>query len=561
MSMLITDKEKLKEYTSENRLWEGVPGIEKTKKGRLFCSFFSGQTGEAIGNFTALIKSDDNGKTWSEPILVTYLEGLERCFDPCLWMAPDGKLWFLWAVRHMGIEGRPLETYATYTENPDAEEISWCEPFLMGPGVAINKPLVCSDGDIVFSISSWAHELDKTLDVYRSADNGMTRKKIGQVKAPGMYFGEQIVVEHDDMSLSMYLRTTYGISVSHSYDGGCTWTKEEATELGGPCSRFFMKKLKSGKLLLVNHYNFDKRNNLTAMLSDDDGKTWYGYLLLDGRDNVSYPDAIEDADGKIYIIYDRNRGGGLHSLEEVLSVDREILLAVVREEDIAAGKPVTKDCKLQRIVHKLGDYAGKNKNPYDEFEKYSESEYIEMLCNMKSSEEISERILTDYAYKCVNISVDLIKYIDDLFEQLENAEEMEDPIKRKYLINKIVAAVKQIKTGNDHVPTEEIIGKIFNSISAHLTEDISLDEMAKELSISKYYMCYLFKSKTGTSVVSYKNYQRITLAKKYLRYSAMPITEIGLKVGFWDASYFAKWFKKIEGITPTEFRKNNSMEA
>ncbi len=51
-----------------------------------------------------------------------------------------------------------------------------------------------------------------------------------------------------------------------------------------PTSRFFVRRLKSGALLLVKHGPLDKRvkrEQLTAFVSDDDGKTWQGGLLLD----------------------------------------------------------------------------------------------------------------------------------------------------------------------------------------------------------------------------------------------------------------------------------------
>lgn len=57
--MFITDKNKLKEYGKEYRLWQGIPGIEVTKKGRIFSTFYSGGVMEEIGNYAVLLKSDD----------------------------------------------------------------------------------------------------------------------------------------------------------------------------------------------------------------------------------------------------------------------------------------------------------------------------------------------------------------------------------------------------------------------------------------------------------------------------------------------------------------------
>jgi hypothetical protein len=99
--------------------------------------------------------------------------------------------------------------------------------------------------------------------------------------------------------------------------------------------------LSSGRLLLVNHYRFSGRNNLTAMLSDDEGLTWRGSLLLDERINVSCPDGVEAEDGTIYVVYDRER-----------SLEREILLASFTEEDILAGAKVSERSQFMRIVNK-----------------------------------------------------------------------------------------------------------------------------------------------------------------------------------------------------------------
>ena len=103
-------------------------------------------------------------------------------------------------------------------------------------------------------------------------------------------------------------------------------------------------RLASGNLLLVKHGPLDtrtSRSHLTAYLSKDDGKTWGGGLLLDERAGVSYPDGQQTPDGLIRIIYDYNR-----------TADRNILMAAFREEDVSAGKPVSRDVRLRQLVSK-----------------------------------------------------------------------------------------------------------------------------------------------------------------------------------------------------------------
>jgi hypothetical protein len=80
--------------------------------------------------------------------------------------------------------------------------------------------------------------------------------------------------------------------------GGRTWEPGRPSRLSGNNSRFFIRRLRSGNLLLVNHLTCGVRANLAAMLSKDDGETWLvSSLMLDERTGVSYPDGVEAADG------------------------------------------------------------------------------------------------------------------------------------------------------------------------------------------------------------------------------------------------------------------------
>jgi hypothetical protein len=98
--------------------------------------------------------------------------------------------------------------------------------------------------------------------------------------------------------------------------------------------------------LLVKHGPIDERTerqDLTAFLSQDEGRTWYGGLLLDGRIGVSYPDGDQAPDGTVYIIYDHSR-----------TVEREILMARFTEQDVEAGKCVADSAELRLLVNRAG---------------------------------------------------------------------------------------------------------------------------------------------------------------------------------------------------------------
>ena len=57
--MLITDKNELERFSDGHRVWQGIPGIEHTKEGRTFITFYSGATTETYGNYVLLYRSDN----------------------------------------------------------------------------------------------------------------------------------------------------------------------------------------------------------------------------------------------------------------------------------------------------------------------------------------------------------------------------------------------------------------------------------------------------------------------------------------------------------------------
>ena len=398
--MLITDKDELKNFYSYNRVWQLVPSIERTKQGRLFSTFYSGVATETLGNYCIVVKSDDDGKTWTEPIAVSYDGEMHRCFDPIIWIDPLDRLWFTWS------RGHEDGVYGVICENPDADEFEWSEEFYIGRNVMMNKPTVLSTGEWLFPIAIWNFwYVDDTLkqkraytelyvdkyfnnkdnlsgaNVYCSVDNGKSFSMLGGCRnIQNRSCDEHTIYEKSNGVLVMLMRTMSGISRSYSYDRGKTWTDAYNSGIPNPSARFHVKRLKSGRLLLVNHDNAQKRNNITAYLSEDDGKTWPYKVLVDGRSDLSYPDAVEGDDGYIYIIYDRERGGYVDSLEEVQKYAREILVRKINESDIINGEIKSSGSYEPQIVSRLGEYKG-NDDYYTEFPYICSEEFINTVGN------------------------------------------------------------------------------------------------------------------------------------------------------------------------------------
>lgn len=92
-------------------------------------------------------------------------------------------------------------------------------------------------------------------------------------------------------------------------------------------------------------------------------------------------------------------------------------------------------------------------------------------------------------------------------------------------------------------------------LDGHFTEKISLDALAEQFFISKFYLTRVFKEQFGVSISTYLLNKRITKAKQLLRFSDQKLEDIGYQCGLGAPHYFSRVFKQVEGITPSEFRE------
>ena len=92
-------------------------------------------------------------------------------------------------------------------------------------------------------------------------------------------------------------------------------------------------------------------------------------------------------------------------------------------------------------------------------------------------------------------------------------------------------------------------------LDGHFTEKISLDALAEQFFISKFYLTRVFKEQFGVSISTYLLNKRITKAKQLLRFSDRKLEDIGYQCGLGAPHYFSRVFKQVEGITPSEFRE------
>jgi len=121
-------------------------------------------------------------------------------------------------------------------------------------------------------------------------------------------------------------------------------------------------------------------------------------------------------------------------------------------------------------------------------------------------------------------------------------------------INKIFQ--EQEKVNLDLIEYDENVLKIIQYINDHLHKKITLDLLAKEFYLNKYYLSHLFKENTGFSVLQYINYKKIMKAKEFLSHD-LSCSEVCNRLNFGDYSNFYKAFKKNVGISPSKYQQSN----
>lgn len=343
------------EYHESQRQWQGIPAIEQTAGGRLWAAWYTGGRTEDPDNHIVLVTSTDEGQSWSQPVLAIDPPGRIRAADPVLWIDPLQRLWLFW-MQSACRDGNPFDgrggVWGIHCSDPDRRHPAWTPPSRVAHGVMMNKPTVAANGDWLLPTAVWrnrsnrprAHTLpdEEFSQVTRSTDHGETFHRLGRAGVPERTVDEHMIVERRDGSLWMLVRRSDGVGEAVSADGGKTWQANRAPVFPGPNSRFHIRRLRSGRLMMINHHEFTGRSHLTAMLSEDDGMSWPHKLLLDERHDVSYPDAVESPDGRIHIIYDRCRVG--HG---------EILLQTLTENEIIENRSPGHEAGRLKVISRI----------------------------------------------------------------------------------------------------------------------------------------------------------------------------------------------------------------
>ena len=166
------------------------------------------------------------------------------------------------------------------------------------------------------------------------------------------------------------------------------------------------------------------------------------------------------------------------------------------------------------------------------------------------------------SFRRVNLNVEEMTEIIELFQALErnkNDGSFGSDINQTIaLLNLLVrvAPTLHAATAGEPIRNKDFlrVAPILDYIRDNLSEPLSLDHIASRFFISKHYLCRIFKSATGFSVMEYIIYSRVLRARQLLQ-EGISVQQAGELAGFSDNSHFIRTFGHLTGLTPGRYAK------
>lgn len=197
--------------------------------------------------------------------------------------------------------------------------------------------------------------------------------------------------------------------------------------------------------------------------------------------------------------------------------------------------------------------------------------FLEFLCTMIKNENQVLNFIFDALYSYKNAGEYLIlkpkngqlvrSYIESIITKLYEPQ-LNNELELKLLVGLLLCELmnhpEDIEAGQSRSPDKLVISLILKYIVSHY-RDGTLDELSNQIHIPNYQLCKMIKKQTGSTFVELIQNERLRIAAKLLKTTAMPIAEIMAEVGYENTTYFYHLFKKFYHQTPREYRRANSM--
>lgn len=143
----------------------------------------------------------------------------------------------------------------------------------------------------------------------------------------------------------------------------------------------------------------------------------------------------------------------------------------------------------------------------------------------------------------------------DRSDYLETVLQAQDyQVLKNWFLRKIAESARSGASGAEQ-KTSGTIQHAKQFIDKNYHRGLTLEDVSREVYVSPYYFSKLFKEQTGMNYIDYLTQKRMEAAKQLLKHGRMSVKQICTKIGYGDSNYFSRLFRKVEGMTPTEYRE------
>ena len=155
-------------------------------------------------------------------------------------------------------------------------------------------------------------------------------------------------------------------------------------------------------------------------------------------------------------------------------------------------------------------------------------------------------------------SIEIIKNIIQDIQSCDNSNEFGSEILKESLFVQLMVLMNRLFLNSDKnrdledIQYDKTIEGVLNYINSNLENDLSIDTIASNFFISKYYLMRKFKSQIGSSIHNYIIQKRLILAKSLIS-EGLTMSNVCSKCGFNDYSSFVRAFKKVYGVSPSNY--------
>lgn len=164
----------------------------------------------------------------------------------------------------------------------------------------------------------------------------------------------------------------------------------------------------------------------------------------------------------------------------------------------------------------------------------------------------TEEAFSDFPQQIVNCQTPEIRRLLRLFEDVTKAHTDYRSHKQSLLIECMLLALRELlelQALNPHVAA------VLDYVRAHLTEKLTLRQIADSVSLAPTYCGYLVKRELGITIFDWIIRERMELAQKYIM-EGRPLQEVCYLCGYNDYSYFSKHYKRVTGSLPSQTRRD-----